>query len=339
MPPLLYKGIDISHTRLEELAALADQAKPFYDWVEDRFRSVSKMTNSLNDILFSASLSKIRSGMKVCFMAINEENLPLLFDGIGRSYPHQKACYYFFSWLIRDAPQQRLAPIIQRITKESRKRRIDVEVDVLSLLIYRYRTMVKSFTWETVREVIIDRLEGSRRSLKGHEKEAVIRTALLNAVQVFYQAHGNYGIYINIEIPDRQVIIGNESFDVSVDLLDQDGECKRRILLPIKTRETEGGGHSHLFTRDIISAIDSVNVDNDQDLVVVVIIAGNWSERESMIIRQKTDHLAIINVNPNDFHTFTGHEQKRLNKFIAQVFTGKKLPRTVNMSLEGEKAV
>lgn len=64
---------------------------------------------------------------------------------------------------------------IQRIMRVSPKPRKIVEIEVLAGLIENYRGSVKTFSWEAVREVIIDRLEGSRRSLKGHEKESLVR--------------------------------------------------------------------------------------------------------------------------------------------------------------------
>lgn len=53
-------------------------------------------------------------------------------------------------------------------------------------LIFEYRTIVKSFEWSAVREVVIDRLEGSRRSISGHRIEANIRTSLITAIQYYY---------------------------------------------------------------------------------------------------------------------------------------------------------
>lgn len=119
-----------------------------------------------------------------------------------------------------------------------------MEAEALAALIYKYRGNVKTFAWQAIREVIIDRLEGSRRSIKGHEKETVVRTALLIAIQTFFEKRGNYGMYAGVELADKEIMFGNETFDVSVNLIDAQGNSARRILVPIKTRETEGGGHA-----------------------------------------------------------------------------------------------
>ena len=63
------------------------------------------------------------------------------------------------------------------IISNSRRNSIEVETDVLSALIIKYRKNVKTFAWQAIREIIIDRLEGSRRSIKGHEKESIVPTS------------------------------------------------------------------------------------------------------------------------------------------------------------------
>ncbi|MBA3322581.1 MAG: hypothetical protein H0T45_14200 [Pyrinomonadaceae bacterium] len=329
MTLLILEGVDITHSRLVELTNLADQAEAFYEWVEERFQNVLSRRETLEQLLQSASRKEIRKAIADCYRAKQVDGLPLLFDGVGRSYQHSKACYYFFSWLIRDAPQQRLAPLIGRMVKNSRRNRTELEIDALAALICKYRSNVKTFSWVAVREVITDRLEGSRRSLKGHEKEAIVRTALLAAFQTYFAAQSNYGIFAGVEIADKQVMVGAESFDVSANLLDKDGQRLCRVLVPIKTRETEGGGHAHLFTRDIRAAINAARHDNADDYLVVVIAARNWSSREAEVLRQQVDHVALFAVSPSEWSEFNDEEQERLNRFIAAVLDGAIIPKAV----------
>ncbi|MGI4788367.1 MAG: hypothetical protein ACRYFS_05900, partial [Janthinobacterium lividum] len=255
---IIIADVDISHIRLVELSHLADQAKPFYAWAEEIFQQVLETTATFDEILNTASKEQIELCIQQCYHASEQQGLPILFDGIGRSYPHQKACYYFFSWVVRDAPKQRLEPLLQKIVRQSKRRRIDVEAQALAALIYKYKKNLLIFSWDAVREVIIDRLEGSRRSISGHERETVVRTALLTAVQQYFSEHSDYGVYIKVEIPTGQIKIGKETYDVSARLTSEKDHSTRDILVPVKTRETEGGGHSHLFTRDIMSAINAV---------------------------------------------------------------------------------
>lgn len=327
MELLVLSGVDISHSRLVDLSQLADQARPFYDWVEEQFRAALSRSESLDVLLRTATESEIKKALWACYAPQQPAKVPLLFDGVGRSYPHNKACYYFFAWVIRDAPQQRLAPLIQRVMKASRKSRTETEVDVLASLICKYQVYVKTFIGEAVREVIIDRLEGSRRSIRGHEKEAIVRTALLTAIQDFFTHHESYGLYAGVEIAAGQVKVGNESYDVSANLLDPEKRCIRRILVPLKTRETEGGGHAHLFTRDIMSALNAAKYDNPNDFLIAVIVARNWSLREAVIIRDRVDHAAIFDLSPTEFSRFSEEEQVRLNEFIAAVLEGTISPK------------
>jgi hypothetical protein len=325
---LTIEGTDISHTRLVELARLADQAKPFYDWAERTFQTYLNTAATLSDILLTFRKEQIESGLRACYQPDDTANLPILFDGAGRSYPHPKACYYFFGWLVRDAPKQRLEPLLQRIVRASGRPKLDVEIEALAALIVKYRGLLQTFAWEATREIILDRLEGSRRSIVGHERESVVRTALLIALQQYYAAHADYGVYASAEMPAGQVRISSETYDVSAILKDRDGNITRRILVAVKTRETEGGGHAHLFTRDITSAIQAVRTHSPNDFVVAVIVARNWSNREAESVRQSVDHAVVFDLSPNEFQTFDANEQQSLNAFVADVLAGRCAPRT-----------
>ena len=329
MTVLVINGVDVSHARLVELAKLADQGKPFYDWVTIQFQAHLRTNRTFDEILATIGEADLRSAMSRCYSAEDQPQRPILTDGIGRTYPHSKACYYFFSWLIRDAPQQRLSPLVARICKATSQTRGDVEIKVLAALITKYRCNVITFRWEAVREVMIDRLEGSRRSIKGHEKETIGRTALVAALQAYYKRHGNYGRFGTVEVPNTQVSIRNETFDVSANLLDSRGRRVCRILMPIKTRETEGGGHAHLFTRDVMGALTAVRAEDSNDFLAIVIVARNWSSREADIIRDRVDHAAVFDLSPNEFNEFGDAEQNLLNDFIANVLGGKVKPKTL----------
>jgi len=173
MHDLIVHQVNIAHYRLMELSRLVDQAKPFYDWIEKHARRVTGSHKGLNEILLQCSRDDIASIINACYSDSTDER-PFLFDGIGRTYPHTKACFYFLAWMIRDAPQQRLSPLISRMQKADNVSKLTAETDSLVELIYEYRAIVKSFDWPTVREVVLDRLEGSRRSISGHKVETYL---------------------------------------------------------------------------------------------------------------------------------------------------------------------
>ncbi len=315
MNELIVHQVNITHYRLVELSKLADQAKPFYDWVERIAKRQTGSHRSLNEILMNASSETLTPIILSCYHE-DIEKRPFLFDGIGRVYPHAKACFYFFAWIIRDAPQQRLAPLISRMQKLDDVEKITAETDALVVLIIEYKSYVKSFDWITVREVVIDRLEGSRRSIKGHNIESSVRTALVTAFQNYFAIYGNYGKYKTIKIADKQIKIRNHTVDVSAELCPRNGTENETILMPIKTRETEGGGHAHIFTRDIIAAIRELKEDTNKYHMTAVIIARNWSPAELINIDDQINMVFHFDMSPNKFDGFDEESQIKLNKYI-----------------------
>jgi hypothetical protein len=321
---LLHYGVELSHARLNELLKLADAAKPFYDWVEVQARAVCGNRESLSENLARMSLENIMQLIRRCYDAVEGSDRPVLFDGIGRKYSHRKACYYFFAWLLRDAPQQRLEPLLGRAARApGAPDRLSLEIEALAKLFVAYRRSIGTFEWAAVREVISDRLEGSRRAIRGRQKEVVIRTAAAAAVQKCFQTHGSYGRFTSVEIPDRGIRIGAEEFDVVVNLMNQHGGIAERILFPVKTRETEGGGHSHIFTRDINSAIQTARGSDQLVWVAAFIVAQNWSQREQDHVQEISDFAAAIPVNPTDFESVDEATQERLNEFFDGVLSGR----------------
>lgn len=320
MKELIVHQVNIAHYRLIELSKLADQAKPFYDWVEKIAKQITNSHHSLNDILQTVTKKKIVSIIKACYCA-KEAERPLLFDGIGRVYPHRDACFYFFAWMIRDAPRQRLSPLISKMKQLDKVSERDAQIDSLANLIVEYRRNVQGFTWTAVREVVMDRLEGSRRSIRGHEVEAYVRTALSIALQNFYASHSNYGQYQYVQVSSKQIKIGNHTVDVSATCVQIDSSVLH-IFLPIKTRETEGGGHSHLFSRDIIAAVRDIKDAEPRSVILVVIVADNWSQREIQIMGAHIDRVFHFNMSPNRFVGFDDKRQIELNRFVAEVLGG-----------------
>ncbi|MHC4474234.1 MAG: hypothetical protein ACYTEL_01230 [Planctomycetota bacterium] len=315
MRNLIVHQVNITHYRLVELSKLADQAKPFYDWVEKEAKKETGSHKSLNEILLHADKAVLKKIILRCYNETKEDT-PLLFDGIGRVYSHLKACFYFFAWIIRDAPQQRLVPLVSRMRRIETIEKVIAETDTLVELIFEYKSCVKNFDWNTVREVIIDRLEGSRRSIKGQRLEAYVRTSVITSIQNYYAIHGNYGKYKKLVIAPRQIKIRNHTIDLSVKLTPKDGGPHEFLLIPIKTRETEGGGHAHIFTRDIMAAILDLKGDANKYHIAAVIIAQNWSASELGNIDDQIDLVFHFDMSPNEFNGFDETSQVTLNKYI-----------------------
>jgi hypothetical protein len=331
MTELTRSGINYSHGRLPELMRLADANEAFYIWVEKVFQAELNTTQSLNEIFLQAAPDELFHAIAECYGA-GEKYKPVasLVNGGGVPYTHRTACFYFFAWMVRDAPQQRLAPLIARIARaeglKKNSERLALEIDILVELIIGYRETLNGFGWASLREVHYDRLEGSRRSLKGHLIEVVVRSALVSAIQAYFREHENYGMYSGFSVPDTQIKLGKETFDVSATLTDAHGR-ERLILVPVKSRETEGGGHAHIFTRDINSAIDAAKKSGD-NFVIVVIVATNWAKTEQTHVADISDLSLVVTQNPNEFVDLSTDDFDRLRRFVAHVLNGKTQPKS-----------
>lgn len=303
---------------------LADACRPYYRWVVVQAQAVVGSEVSLTEALGTLSHEELQGFLRRCFIPGEPSRVPPLFDGIGRQYPQGKAAFYFLSWLIRDAPQQRLQPLLSRAKRQATEKQDPVEVQVqgLALLFLEYRTVVQTFEWPAVREVVADRLEGSRRAIKGRQKEIIVRTAFTAALQSFWEEHESYGRFSTVRVSDKETRIGNETFDVTIDLLGENEVVMERILVPVKTRETEGGGHAHLFTRDINSAIRVARDADDTNWVAVVIVAQNWSAREQEHVHDIADHAVALEMSPTEFEELGDEPQRNLCAFVAGVLSG-----------------
>jgi hypothetical protein len=102
-------------------------------------------------------------------------------------------------------------------------------------------------------------LEGSRRSIKGTLFEAIVRKHL----SAIFKRHA-----LNLLVADAELKLHGETYDVSVT-----GKAGT-ILIPVKTRETMGGGHAGLFTRDIHKSIRAARDAGFECLPVI--IAESW---------------------------------------------------------------
>ena len=264
----------IDNLRLAELVAIVRQNEAFFDafvefLAERGYPDVHAFVNEPDD---SRAIAVIES-------YFSHTNTEQLFDGIGRPYASDIAKWYFLAWTMRDAPAQRLQPLLRNIEGASmseRKARLLNEVRKFAGPLF---PEAEKWTWHTISEVMLDRLEGSRRALKGTTFENTVRTAI-RAVIAQHQ--------MTLRVGDSQVKIGDETYDVQII------GASRTILLPVKTRETMGGGHANLFTRDIHKAI-SVAQANGYECIPVV-IAESWGGNLGSLA---CNHVIYVPINPN----------------------------------------
>jgi hypothetical protein len=93
---------------------------------------------------------------------------------------------------------------------------------------------------------------------------------------------------LKLEVHESEIRLGGETYDVSV------SGAKGKILIPVKTRETMGGGHALLFTRDIHKSISTAVAAKYECLPIV--IAESWVGDLSAL---ESKDFIYIAVNPN----------------------------------------
>ena len=311
-------GVDFSHARLVDLTKLADQAQPFYEWIERQFQRYFHSSKNLQELIFCATKSEIEAAIRSCYETINSASLPKLFDGGGVPYKHREACFFLFSWMARDAAVQRLKPLISKASKSTSKSSKDVELEVLAGLLHKYRGNVRYFDWPVIREVTLQRLEGSRRAKKGSAIEMFARSALSHSFAYFFKTRGNYGVYDDFEIIDKPFKVKNRTYDVAVWLKKANGQ-NRLLILPVKTRETQGGGHAHLFSRDIEQANLEILAAYPDSSIAFVIIAQSWSLAEIRHLGDTYEHVFYFDTNPNIFKGFDDSSQIEMNKLVERL--------------------
>ena len=265
----------IENVRLKELKAIVDENHDFYieftRFIEAQgYRHIRDFVEDPDE---SRSLAVIRD-----FLSTQQGSV--LYDGIFRPYSNQKARWYFLSWLFRDAPAQRLGPLVSSFPGDNLTERRATLLNRLRKDVALLFPTDASWEWPALSEVLLARLEGSRRALKGTLFEGLVRRVL---VEIFDRE--NIGVQVGI----GEKRIGDETYDVQV------AGSVGTILLPVKTRETMGGGHALLFTRDIHKSIAVAT--NSGYSCIPIIIAEAWG---GDLADLASDHFVHIQRNPNE---------------------------------------
>jgi len=264
--------------RLKELAIVTNLNKPFFDDFISFLRTEGYA--GLYEFVVEQDSSKAKETIKKYLDRRIPNNLKL-YDGIARPYSEDKAKWFLLGWIFRDAPAQRLDGFLKNLSGTRNERKAELINQVR-----QYASGILSeperWDWLPIFEVMIDRLEGSRRSIKGNLFEEIVRRNLSK----FLEKNG-----INLSIDKTQIKLGGETYDVKV------SGGQGTILIPVKTRETMGGGHARLFTRDIHKAI-SVASESGYNCVPII-IAESWKGDLAALNCQE---FVYINKNPNQVH-------------------------------------
>lgn len=264
----------LQNLRLQELTAIVRENRAFYD--EFLLFLQESGYDSIAD--FVQDSSDQRAGQTITTY-LNRHSAASLYDGLLRSYTNAKAKWFFLAWLLRDAATQRLQPLLKSVPGET-------DVERKSYLLNEVRKFVaplfpdpESWEWPAVSEVFLARLEGSRRALKGTLFEGIVRRGLEILIR---QAE------LPLEVVQTEVKLADESYDIQI------RGVSGTLLIPVKTRETMGGGHALLFTRDIFK---SILVATEQGFrCVPVVIAESWTGNLEAL---DSEQFIYIQANPN----------------------------------------
>ena len=257
-----------------ELAAVADLNKPFFDDFKNYI--ISKGYESIFDFV---SEEDDAAGYRTILDYMNRElpNGVILHDGIARPYNPSRAKWLFLGWLFRDAPEQRLRPMVSSMDGSTLNERRAALFNLIRKPLPTYFPSESYWQWEVVREIFIDRLEGSRRAIKGTLIESIVRRILADILSGY-----------NVSVARTEVRLEGETFDISIN------GSSGTILMPVKTRETMGGGHALLFTRDIHKSITAAH--SAGFVCIPIVIAESWSgDLQSL----GCDRFIYLSINPN----------------------------------------
>lgn len=264
----------VDNLRLQELALIVEKNKPFYDAFSKFLKNFGYA--DVAAFIHDEDTATARSAIET-YLA-NPAGATL-YDGLGRPYTNGKAKWYFLAWLLRDAPAQRLEPLLRSVKGSSLEDKKVKLINHLREFVGPLFPGAEKWTWPVVSEIMLARLEGSRRALKGTRFEGLVRQLL---TELFTAKK------IGLTVGDKQITLADETYDVQV------VSKKSKILIPVKTRETMGGGHANLFTRDIFKSV-SVAQENGY-LCIPVVIAESWGGDLNSL---KCEHLVYIQANPN----------------------------------------
>jgi hypothetical protein len=264
----------IENVRLRELIAIVKENEEFFsDFVlfleQEGYENIHAFINESSDEKATEVISKY-------LRRVNEVKL---YDGLLRPYPNPQARWYFLAWLFRDAPAQRLKPLVAQVPGRNLIEKEAFLLNEIRKFVAPLFPNSDSWSWAAISEVMLARLEGSRRALKGTLFEEIIRRNLMGIFEVAGLA---------LQVSAREVRIHQETYDVQV--IGPRGS----ILLPVKTRETMGGGHAILFTRDIYKSI-SVAEENGFTCVPIIIAESWGGDLEALTC----EHYIYIQFNPN----------------------------------------
>lgn len=281
----------LHNVRLAELVAIVQENKSFFDDFVDFLQEQGYET-----VLAFVRESSNERAAETIESYLSRHSEVKLYDGLLRPYPNSKAKWYFLTWLFRDAATQRLEPLLRTVPGNTIIERQAYLLNEVRKFVEPLFPLSTSWEWPAFSEVMLARLEGSRRALKGGLLEQTVR----RSVSVLIETEA-----LPLQVMARQVKIGDETYDVQV--IGQYGT----LLIPVKTRETMGGGHALLFTRDIYKSLLAATQNGYR--CVPIVIAESWTGNLADL---QADLYLYIQANPNQLSTIDTLLTERVKELL-----------------------
>jgi hypothetical protein len=281
----------IKNLRLKELVAIVRRNHSMYEGFV-----VHLAKYGYTHLSGFISESDDRKATQVILDYFESQQEETLLDGMGNPYSTKKGRWYFLAWILRDAPAQRLGPLLKSMPGKTLSQRRACLLNEVRKFVAPLLPEAEHWTWPVISEVFLARLEGSRRAGKGAAIEKVIRTILSD----LFAKNG-----LSLIVRDKQERIDGETFDVIID-----GGASL-VLMPVKTRETMGGGHAYLFTRDIGKAIDVAK--QHGHICIPIVIAESWGGDLDSLDVGVYVHIAK---NPNDLESVVDELRKEMSALL-----------------------
>lgn len=281
----------IENLRLKELILVVNKNRPFFEeFVEfvkfHRYENILEFVSESNEAKIEIVLNNYFSNeFKNC-----------LYDGIARPYDQSKSKWFFITWLLRDAPQQRLQPIVSSLENGNTTQKKIWVIKEIMQPVAQLMPEKAQWEWHAIAEVMLHRLEGSRRALKGSLFEAIVRSQL---TELFKSKK------LKLRVTSQEVMLNDETYDVEV------VGKKGKILMPVKTRETMGGGQALLYTRDIHKSISVAHKNGFK--CIPIVIAESWGGNLDGL---SCGNYIYIPVNPNQIEKINPLLEAKLQELV-----------------------
>src|SRR5688572_20272806 len=132
----------IENVRLKELVLVANRNREFFEEFE-RFlqeQGFASIHAFVNEPVEEKAIATLQAFFRRRFEA-------RIVDGLGRPYSRGKGKWYFLAWLFRDAPAQRLQPLLGSVEGRSATERKTNLLNRLRVAVAKQFPSEQSWTW------------------------------------------------------------------------------------------------------------------------------------------------------------------------------------------------